>query len=156
MGPCWDQLGSSLGPSWGHSWGRLGASPGHLGATLLPWAILAYLGALLGYHRPSRSQFSRPAGGSCSHHAEGMNLKHNDLYNLVYSWLAWAILGPSWGHLGAILGPWGHLGAILGHCGASWAHLGAIFWPSWALLVPSWLHLGAMAQGSPQKGPKRA
>ena len=35
------------------------------------------------------------------------------------------ILGPSWGHLGAILGPsWGHFGAILGPLGAilSWGH----------------------------------
>ena len=42
-----------------------------------------------------------------------------------------AILGPSWGHLGAVLGPsWGHLGAIVG---ASWSHTG-----------PSWRHLGAI------------
>ena len=47
------------------------------------------------------------------------------------------ILGPSWAHLGAILGP---LGPVLGPLGPilgpSWGHLG----PSWALLG----HLGAL------------
>ena len=67
------------------------------------------------------------------------------------SWgLLGALLGPSWVHLGVILG---HLGAILGHLGAilepSWAilgHLGAILGPSWVIFGPSWAvvgHLGA-------------
>ena len=34
-----------------------------------------------------------------------------------------AILGPSWGHPGAILG---HLGAILDYLGSSWGHHGRI------------------------------
>ena len=67
------------------------------------------------------------------------------------SW--WGYLEPSWGHLGAILGPlggiwgylgpsWSHLGAILGHLGPSWGHLGALFEPSWGHLGPSWGYLG--------------
>ena len=50
---------------------------------------------------------------------------------------SWAILGPSWGCLGAlgpVLGPswgrhgpsWGRLGAVLGLSGPSWGHLGAV------------------------------
>ena len=38
--------------------------------------------------------------------------------------LIWAILVPSWCHLGA----------ILGHCGATLGYLGAILVPSWAFL----------------------
>jgi hypothetical protein len=68
----------------------------------------------------------------------------------------WA--GPSWGHLGAILGhlgvivgsSWGHLEAIMGHLGLYWGHLGAISGPSWAILGPSLGHLGAIL------GPSRA
>ena len=53
---------------------------------------------------------------------------------LETSWPSWAILGPSWDHLGSMLRPsgaifgpsWGHLGAILGHLGAIFGHLGAI------------------------------
>ena len=50
-----------------------------------------------------------------------------------------AILGPSWSHLGAILGP---LGAILG---PSWDHLGRILGVLSHLgdiLEASWRHLG--------------
>ena len=47
-------------------------------------------------------------------------------------------LGPSWGHLGAILGPsWG----LLGHLGASWGHLGVILRfgvPFWCFWCPFW------------------
>ena len=42
------------------------------------------------------------------------------------------ILGPSWGQLGAILGPFG---AHLGHLGLSWGHLGAILGLSWPHVV---------------------
>ena len=43
-------------------------------------------------------------------------------------------LGPSWGHLGAILGPsWGYLGPL----GATLGPLGAFLGPSWGLLGPS-------------------
>ena len=70
------------------------------------------------------------------------------------SWFLGAILGPAYGHLGAILGPswamlgpswgllgpsWGHLAAILGYLGAIWGHLGS----SWGHLGPSWDHLEA-------------
>ena len=49
-----------------------------------------------------------------------------------------AQLGPSWGHLGALLVfCCGHLGAF---GGLSWAQLG----PSWCHLWASWGHLGAM------------
>ena len=45
------------------------------------------------------------------------------------------VLGPSWPHLGAMLGhlgpSWGHLGPILGHLGPNLGHLS-----------PSWSHLG--------------
>ena len=57
-----------------------------------------------------------------------------------------AILGhlePSWGHLGAILGPsWGILGPSWGHLGAILGHLGAILGPSWGHLGASWAHPG--------------
>ena len=56
---------------------------------------------------------------------------------------SWRHLGPSWGHLGAILGrSWAHLGAILAHLGPSWVHLGAILGRSWGPGGPSWAHLG--------------
>ena len=80
-----------------------------------------------------------------------------------------SILGPSWGHLGAILaylGPrwpflerswavfgrsWSHLGASLVYLEPSWGHLGVILGPflpylgqSWAVLGRSWGHLGAI------------
>jgi hypothetical protein len=62
---------------------------------------------------------------------------------------SWAVSGPSWGHVGAILG---HLVLILailglswGHLGVNLGHLGLIFGLSWAILgslghlgVPSW------------------
>ena len=36
------------------------------------------------------------------------------------------MLGPSWGHFGAILGPsWGNLRAIMGHFATMFGHLGA-------------------------------
>ena len=51
------------------------------------------------------------------------------------------ILGPSWGHLWAILGPsLGHLGATLGHLGRILDHLGAILGHLGAILG----HLGAI------------
>ena len=50
------------------------------------------------------------------------------------------ILGPTWGHLGAILGhlgpSWAHLGPILGHLGPILGHLGPILGLSWAFLGP--------------------
>jgi len=50
-----------------------------------------------------------------------------------------AILGPSWGHLGAILGP---LGAIFGHLGAMLANVGAILEVPAAILGPPWGNVG--------------
>ena len=55
---------------------------------------------------------------------------------------SWAILGPSWGclgALGAVLGPswgrlgpsWGRLGALGAVLGPSWGRLGAVLGPSW-------------------------
>jgi hypothetical protein len=67
--------------------------------------------------------------------------------------LPWAILGPNWGNLGAILElSWdilkssktkfravlGHLGAILDCLGPSWDPTGAILELSWAILELSW------------------
>ena len=58
-----------------------------------------------------------------------------------------AILGRSWGDLGAILGPsWGDLGAILGHFGAILGHLGAILGSSWGLLGSSWGRFGVILE----------
>ena len=52
---------------------------------------------------------------------------------------------------GHCLGPsWNHLGTILGHFGPSWGHLGPILGPSWASfghLGPSWGHLGGLEGG---------
>ena len=52
------------------------------------------------------------------------------------------LLGPSWAHLGAMLGhlgpSWGHLGPILGHLGPILGHLGLVL----GHLGPSWSHLG--------------
>ena len=66
------------------------------------------------------------------------------------SWTVLGLSGPSWGRLGAVLGPsWGHLGP-------SWAVLG----PSWGHLGPSWGRLGAvlglLGQLGTQDRPKRA
>ena len=55
-------------------------------------------------------------------------------------------LGPSWSHLGAILGSfrgilepsWGHLGASWGHLGDILGHLGAILGHVEAILGASW------------------
>ena len=55
---------------------------------------------------------------------------------------SWGPLGPSWallGPLGAILGP---LGASWGHPGVCWGHLGTIFGPLWSVFGPSRGHLG--------------
>ena len=71
-----------------------------------------------------------------------------------------AILGLSWGHLGAILGclrpSSGYLGtilglswAVLGHLGLSWGYLGAILGLSWAVLGHlglSWGYLWAISR----------
>merc|ERR1712217_532863 len=61
-------------------------------------------------------------------------------------------LGPSWGHLGAILGlpgaTWGHLGPSWGRFGAilepSWGHLGlqkpqTSLWQNWLVAAGFWL-----------------
>ena len=85
------------------------------------------------------------------------------------------MLGPSCGHLGAILGPiWGHLGIL----GPSWGHPGAmlglswrfrappgaigalmelswgILGPSWAILGPAWSPSGHLGVSPPQGGQK--
>ena len=50
-------------------------------------------------------------------------------------------MGPSWGRLGALLGP---LGALLGSLGAVLRPLGAVLGFLGALLEPSWGHLGRL------------
>ena len=54
-----------------------------------------------------------------------------------------AVLGASWGRLGAWIGVLGRLGPSWGHLGPSWEPLGAVLAlrsPSWAVLE----HLGAL------------
>ena len=57
-----------------------------------------------------------------------------------------AVLGPSWGHLEAILGSsWPYLGSCWAHVGASWEHVGAalehhgvimgLCWRIWGLFL---------------------
>ena len=54
-----------------------------------------------------------------------------------------AIVGPSGGYFGSLLGPLGALlGLSWGTLGRSWGHLGALWGPSWASLGTSWSHLG--------------
>ena len=53
---------------------------------------------------------------------------------------AWTRLGPSWRHLGAVLGPsWAPVGP-------PWASLGVLLGPLEALLGPSWNHLRHLKQ----------
>ena len=102
-GPVWAHLGLSwalLGPSWGvqecilrQIWGLEGLISGCMVAKSLDVKNLKK-------HKRKINVFGRfPKAEQPS----------------------WAILGPSWAHLGAILGP-------------SWSHLGAILGPSWGRL----------------------
>ena len=123
LGPSWGYLGTVLGPSWGHLGVILGASWGHLGAILGP------AGGHLGpsWRRPEAKNHWK---NMCFLLCRGILAKMGILPT------SWAILGPSWGRLVAILGPsrghlevsWGPLGAILGAPGGEKPKENACFW----------------------------
>ena len=104
LGPSWAIMGH-LGVILGPTWGFLGPSSGHLGAHLtLQWAL-------------------KPRKIRCVRHV-GRKAEVSVLLSLVLCCSGAALatlanLGPSWGHLGAILN---NLGAILR---PSWGHPGA-------------------------------
>ena len=86
---------------------------GHLGT------ILGQLGAILGRFRVTQVRGRRNIERKRRCQANFAKCARRSSESTIL-WFLGAILGPSWGHLGAILG-----------------HLGAILAPSWAILEPS-------------------
>ena len=89
LGPFGGHLGAILGPSWGH-----------LGA------ILGHLGAILGHFKVTQVRSKRNIERKRRCQASLANCARRPSESTIL-WFLRAILGPSWGHLGAILG---HLG----------------------------------------------
>ena len=133
LGPSWGRLGSVLEASWdglGASWGVLERLGGVLGGLEVSWAPQELL-------KPMKNHY----------------------FSFWYPLWSRAVLGPSWGRLGGVLGrgrlgaswgtlgaSWGRLSGVLGCLGASWGvlgNLGVVLGASFGRLRASWGVLGA-------------
>ena len=115
----------------------------------LPEPILAQLGPILGPFGPQLGPLGTPRTlQKCMFSLSFCTFSAFHLFLFIFCSLelreavlarSWAILGPSWALLGAILGPrWAHLGPIL----ASWGLPGGLLGASLGLSGPSWGHPG--------------
>ena len=132
LGAIWGHLGAILGPSWGH----LGAILGALGPPKVLFFCRFFKVFCFGLFLHSTSAYVEAS--FCNLGARCLNIAEILIFLLFLH-----ILGPSWGHLGAILGPaWSHLVAFLGPLGAILGPSWGLVRPSWALSGTSWGHLG--------------